>query len=433
MTTVANPPPDPTAEPADPVNLPERPRPWVERLTGALSHRNYRLLWFAALGSTIGTWMQSYAQSWLIFDLTKSNLYLGLDSFLGQLPILLLMLIGGVIADRHDRRRLLTGSQLTQAFAALSLAVLVATDRVTIPAIFALSIVAGIGQAFGGPAYQAMIPSLVPRRDLPNAIALNSTQFNLSRVLGPVAGGAVLAGIGVAWCFTLNGLSFFLVIAALASLHLPAHVPSKKAPALREELRGGLRYVRENRLLEVLTILAFVTTFLAMPVSTFLPAFATNVLTGNQAPETRLWMLMAAQGLGAIVGALIVGSVGRFKHMGRALLVGQILLALFVTAFALSRSLPLSLALIFMAGIASMGVFSMSFSLVQLTVPDELRGRVVSIYMVALRGGWPLGALVSGALSDQFTAPVVMTANCAILLLIAGALLLRKDGTLQRV
>jgi MFS family permease len=409
----------------------EAPRPWTERLASALTHRNYRILWTAALASTIGTWMQSYAQSWLVFDLTHSNFYLGLDSFLGQLPILLLMLIGGVIADRHDRRRLLTGSQLTQAFAALSLALLVATGHVTIGAIFTLSIVAGTGQAFGGPAYQAMIPSLVPRRDMPNAIALNSTQFNLSRVLGPVLGGFVLAWIGAAWCFTLNGLSFFIVVFALASLTLPPHVPNTKPRALKAELKGGLHYVRDNRLLVVLTVMAFVTTFLAMPVSTFLPAFATNVLHGNQLPETRLWMLMASQGLGAIVGALMIGSVGRFRHMGRALLVGQILLAVFVALFASSTSLPLSLALIFVAGIASMAVFSMSFSLVQLTVPDDLRGRVVSIYMVALRGGWPLGALVAGYLSDKFTTPLVMLGNSTILILLAGGLLLRGKGTLH--
>jgi len=433
VTTVAGPAPDPTGEPAEPVNVAERSRPWSERLAGALAHRNYRLLWFAALGSTIGTWMQSYAQSWLIFDLTHSNFYLGLDSFLGQLPILLFMLIGGVIADRHDRRRLLTGSQYVQAFAALTLAALVATGHVTIALIFLLSFTAGLGQAFGGPAYQAMIPSLVPRRDLPNAIALNSTQFNLSRVLGPVAGGFVLAGIGVAWCFTLNGLSFFLVVLALASLTLPPHVANANPRALGEELRGGLRYVRGQRLLTVLTILAFVTTFLAMPVSTFLPAFATQFLTGDQAPEKRLAMLMASQGLGAIVGALMIGSLGRFRHMGRALLTGQILLGLFVAAFATSRILPLSLALIFLAGIASMAVFSMSFSMLQLTVPDELRGRVVSIYMVALRGGWPLGSLIAGALSDRFTAPAVMIVNSGVLILIAGALLLRKHGTLQKM
>src|SRR5581483_2182258 len=191
----------------DPVTMPEAPRPWIERVAGALAHRNFRIVWFAALGSTIGTWMQNFAQSWLVFDLTKSNFYKGVDDFLAQLPILLLMLNGGVIADRHDRRKLLTGSQYVQAFSAFVLAALLYWHRVTIWHIFALSFITGCGQAFGGPAYQSMIPSLVPRRDLPNAIALNSTQFNLSRVLGPLTGNIVFLAFGAAWCFALNGLS----------------------------------------------------------------------------------------------------------------------------------------------------------------------------------------------------------------------------------
>ncbi len=407
--------------------------PWLTRLAGALAHRNFRLLWLAALGSTIGTWMQKYAQSWVVWDLTKSNTYLGIDEFLSTLPILLFMLIGGVVADRHDRRRLLTGSQYVQAFSAFALAALVFTGRIEVGYIFALSFISGCGQAFGGPAYQALIPSLVPRSDLPNAIALNSTQFNLSRVLGPAAGGTILVALGAAWCFTLNGLSFFLVVFALTALRLPAHVPSTKPSALGAELRGGLRYVRDTRLVFVLTVLAFVTTFLAMPVSTLLPAFATNVLQGAGSPATRLWMLMACQGLGAIAGALIVGSRGRVPHTGRAILGAQILLGLAVSAFAVSRSLPLSLALLFVAGFCSMATFSMSFSLVQLTVPDELRGRVVSIYMVALRSGLPIGALVAGAFADLFTPTSIMVTNSVLLCVVAGALLARKNGTLQNV
>jgi MFS family permease len=405
---------------------------WYRRLGTALNHRNFRVLWLAALASTIGTWMQSYAQSWLIFDLTQSTFYLGLDSFLGQLPILLFMLIGGVVADRHDRRRLLTGSQYVQAFSALSLAVLVATGNVTVAAIFVLSFVSGCGQAFGGPAYQALIPSLVPRKDLQNAIALNSTQFNLSRVLGPVAGGLVLVWIGVAWCFTLNGLSFFIVVIALAMLQLPKHVPNANPRRLGEELKSGLHYVRDTPLVRVLTSLVFVTTFLAMPVATFLPAFATKVLTGDQDPANRLALLMAAQGVGAIVGALTVGSRGSFAHMGRALLIGQLLLGVLVAAFAASRALPLSLVLIFLTGACSMAVFSMSFSIVQHTVPDELRGRVVSIYMVALRGGMPLGSLVAGALADRFTAPGVVIGAGTSLALIATSLLVRGRGALHQ-
>jgi MFS family permease len=412
---------------------PDAPRRWIERVAGALTHRNYRLLWFAALGSTIGTWMQKFAQSLLVYDLTGSTFLLGLDDFLSQLPILLFMLIGGVIADRHDRRQLLAGSQYVQAFSAFMLALLVWTGHVNIWFIFALSFVSGCGQAFGGPAYQALIPSLVPRRDLPNAIALNSTQFNLSRVLGPGAGVAIVATIGLAGCFAVNGLSFFLVVLALAALHLPRHTPSADRRALAAELKSGLHYVRDDRLMLTLTILVAVSTFLTMPILTMLPAFATEVLTGTGTPESRLSMLMASQGMGAILGALIIGTVDTAKHMGRLLLAVQIGLGLLIAAFALSTSLVLSLALLFLGGILFMALFSISFSLVQLTVPEALRGRVVSIYMVALRGGGPLGGLVAGAFADRFSAPSVMAVNGLVLAFMATWILVfRHGGVLTR-
>ncbi|MEO7191600.1 MAG: MFS transporter [Vicinamibacterales bacterium] len=408
---------------------PELPRGWAARVAGALTHRNFRLLWLAALGSTIGTWMQKYAQGLVVFDMTKSKFFLGLDDFLGQLPILLLMLIGGVIADRHDRRRLLTGSQYVQAFSAFALAILYWTHHITVWHIFALSFVSGCGQAFGGPAYQSMIPSLVPRRDLPNAIALNSTQFNLSRVLGPGAGAAVLAAIGAAGCFAVNGISFFFVVIALAALKLPPHQPVANRQPLGAELKSGLHYVRDNNVMFTLTWLVVISTFLAMPILTMLPAFASEVLTGAGSHETRLSLLMGSQGLGAILGALIVGGVGTTRHMGKLLLGVQIGLGLLIAAFSLSTSLPLSLVLLFLGGMFFMALFSISFSLVQLTVPDALRGRVVSIYMVALRGGGPIGGLAAGALADQFSASSVMAANGFLLAIIAGSLLFFKRGS----
>jgi MFS family permease len=415
-----------------PETAPEPPRRFLHRVAGALTHRNYRILWFAALASTIGTWMQAYAQSWLIFSLTKSNFYLGIDSFLGQLPVLLFMLIGGVIADRHDRRRLLTGSQYVQATSAFVLTMLVVTGHVSVWFIFALSFISGCGQAFGGPAYQSLVPSLVPRKDLPNAIALNSTQFNLSRVLGPAAGGVVLTSIGLAWCFGLNALSFFIVVVALMSLRVPPHVPAKEKRALSHELRSGLHYVRDHRLMLTLTALVFVSTFLVWPLITLLPAFATDVLTGLGRPQTRLSMLMACQGVGAVVGALAIGSMGQFRHMGRTLLTVQMILGLLLAAFALSRQLPLSLILIAASGMFFMATFSISFSLVQLTVPDELRGRVVSIYMVALRGGGPLGGLAAGWLADKFGAPHVMAANGLLLTCVAASMFLTGRGRTLR-
>jgi MFS family permease len=404
------------------------PRPWIERVAGALTHRNFRLVWFAALGSTIGTWMQQYAQALLVFELTQSKFYLGLDAFLAQLPILLFMLIGGVIADRHDRRRLLTGSQYVQASSALILAALVWSGHVTVALVLALSFITGCGQAFGGPAYQSMIPSLVPRRDLPNAIALNSTQFNLSRVLGPGVGAAVLATIGTAWCFAVNGVSFFFVIIALSLLQLPPHVPAASRPALGAELKSGLHYVRDNRVMFTLTILVTVSTFLAMPIMTMLPAFATEVLTTHGSAGTRLSMLMASQGLGAILGALVIGSLDTSRRMGRLILRIQFVLGLLIAGFALSTSLPLSLVLLFVSGVFFMLLFSISFSLVQLAVPDDLRGRVVSIYMVALRGGGPIGGIVAGALADRFTTPGVMAVNGGLLALVAVSMVIFHRG-----
>ena len=406
----------------------------MQRVAGALTHRNFRLVWLAALGSTIGTWMQNYAQAWLVFDLTKSNFYLGLDTFLAQLPVLLFMLIGGVVADRYDRRRLLTGSQYVQMFSAFTLTALILSGHVKVSYIFLLSFVSGCGQAFGGPAYQSMIPQLVPRRDLPNAIALNSTQFNLSRVLGPTAGGIVLALVGTAGCFALNGLSFFFVVFALSRLRVPPHTPPATKTNLGQELKSGLHYVRDNPLMLTLTILVFVSTFLTMPILTMLPSFATAVLTNNtHAPQTRLSMLLACQGLGSIVGALTIGSLGRFKHMGRVLLVVQVMLGVLIGAFALSRTLTLSLGLLFVGGMFFMAVFSISFSLVQLIAPDHLRGRVVSIYMVSLRGGWPIGSLVAGAMADKFSAPHVMAVNGLLLSAVAACLLLFwRNSALQR-
>jgi MFS family permease len=393
-------------------------------------HPNFRLLWCAALISTIGTWMQAFAQSWLIKSLTgtHSAFYLGLDTLLSQLPIILFMLIGGVIADRHDRRRLLTGSQLVQASSAFTLAALVFWGHVAVWRILALSFISGCGQAFGGPAYQSMIPSLVPRRDLPNAIALNSSQFNLSRLLGPVSGVAVVMALGTAACFALNGVSFFFVVAALAVIRLTPTTPSPRKPLL-EELRGGLDYVRSQRALLTLTGLVFVSAFLTMPIATFLPIFATDVFTGGGIPgaQTRLAILMASQALGAISGALVIGMLSRFK-LGRLLFFAQAVVGLLIAAFAMSRWFPLSCALLFVIGIAFMMVFSISFSLVQMTVPDALRGRVVSIYMVALRSGWPLGSFLAGTLAVRFTTPAVVAVNGLLLFAIASGLVLSGRG-----
>lgn len=389
-------------------------------------------MWLAALGSTIGTWMQKFAQSWLVLDLTDSNFYLGLDDFLSQLPILLFMLIGGVIADRYDRRKLLTWSQYVQAFTAFTLAALVFWDVVTIWHILTLSFISGVGQAFGGPAYQSLLPSLVPRRDLPNAIALNSTQFNLSRILGPTGGTAILASLGMAACFFLNGLSFFLVVIALLMIKAPVPLPyTGPRRDIMTDLRQGLSYVRGQRLILTLMVLVVISMGLATPIITFLPTFAKTVMaSAGGTPETRLSLLMAFQGLGAITGALLIGLIGgRFTHMGRVLLGVQFGMGLIIMGFGWSTTPWVSYLLIFCGGIAFMTLFSMSFSIVQLAVPEELRGRVVSIYMVALRGGGPIGALIAGYFADIYSAPTVMIVNGALLSLVTLGVIVSGRGS----
>src|SRR5687768_5138666 len=305
--------------------------------------------------------MQKFAQSLLVLDLTNSNFYLGLDDFLSQLPILLFILIGGVIADRADRRRLLTYSQLIQAFSAFALAGLVFWNQITIWHVLALSFISGLGQAFGGPAYQSLLPSLVPRRDLPNAIALNSTQFNLSRILGPMGGSAVLISLGTAACFFLNGLSFFLVVIALMMIKTPAPVlQTGPRRDIMTDLRHGLSYVRSQRLILTLIVLVVISMFLSMPIVTFLPTVARTVLAeAGGTAETRLFFLMGCQGLGAVAAALLIGILGgRFQHMGRILLVIQLLMGLVIMAFGSTTNPLASYVLIFLGGMAFMAAFS---------------------------------------------------------------------------
>jgi MFS family permease len=384
----------------------------LRRALAAFTYRDFRVLWFGAFTSTVGTWMQKVAQSWLVFDLTKSSFYLGLDDFLGQLPILLLTLLGGVIADRHDRRRLLLGSQYIQMSTALTLAALVYWQRVHVWHILALSFTAGIAQAFGGPAYQSLVPSLVHKRDLPNAIALNSIQFNLARVFGPLLAGATLAALGTAMCFALNGLTI---------KHTP---PAERKPILHE-LNAGLRYVRSEPAIIALTVLAFLTTFLGLPLLTFLPIFAREIFHGDVG---RYSEMMAYSGAGAVCGALVVAWLGRFKRMGLTLLIVQGAFGLLVTAFAASRIAWLSHLLLFLDGAALIVVFSTIASLVQLLVPDHMRGRVVSVYMVAFRGGMPLGSLWGGYAASLTSAPFVLAVNGMLVTVVAIYFLVRGHG-----
>jgi MFS family permease len=398
----------------------------LRRIAAALTYRDFRVLWFGAFTSTIGTWMQKVAQNWLVLTITgtSSAFFLGLDSFLGELPILLFTLIGGVVADRRDRRQLLLASQYVQMTAAFTLAALVYVDVVRIWHVLALSVMTGMAQAFGGPAYQSLLPSLVEKEHLPNAIAFNSIQFNLARVIGPLLAGAALAAFGMVACFGLNGVSFLAVIAAILSLHV-RHIPSTATTRMREQLKGGFAFVRDNAGLIGLCVLGFTTTFLGNPLLTFLPVFTRDVFAGDVNEYT---YLMAAAGGGAVTGALVVAWLGKFRHMGRTLLIIQFAFGVLIALFALLRVFWVNAALLFAAGACMVMVFAMLSSLVQLNAPNEMRGRVMSIYMVAFRGGMPLGSLAAGWLATGVSAPIVLVANGLMLTGVAAWFLMHSHG-----
>jgi MFS family permease len=421
------PPVTPSSDGVQPLLTRSRTAPF-RRIAAALTFRDFRVLWLGACTSSIGTWMQKVAQSWLVLELTDSVWYLALDAFVGEAPLLLFTLIGGVVADRRDRRKLLLASQVVQMTAAFALALLVAFEQVTIWHILALSFLTGCAQAFGGPAYQSLIPSLVPTQHLPNAIALNSIQFNIARVIGPLLAGAALHAFGMVSCFTLNGISFLVVIGALLSLHVE-HVPTGAGNRhMLEELSGGLRYVWGEKRLLALSVLAFATTFLAIPLLTFLPVIARNVFHEGVG---RYSEMMAFSGTGAVAGALVVAWLGRFPHMGLTALVVQVVVGVLIVAFAFSRALWLSELLLLVTGAALIMTMSLVTSLVQLVAPNEMRGRVMSIYMVAFRGGMPLGSLATGKLADFASAPLALALDGVLLAAVAVYFLVRSHGVRQ--
>jgi MFS family permease len=434
---LANPGPVHTA-PVDPAPVLQSPSTTfgertARRTLAAFTYRDFRVQWFGACTSSIGTWTQTTAQNWMVLSLTGSAFFLGLDAFLQQLPIMLFTLIGGVLADRRDRRRTLLTSQYVQMTTAATLALLVYFGVVHIWHILLLSFTTGLAQAFGGPAYQSLIPSLVDKKDLPNAVALNSIQFNIARVLGPLVFGVTIAAFAkwgysdpqaMAACFTLNSISFLVVIWALMSLHVK-HIPTTSTGSMRDEMQSGLSYVKHHHSLVALIILAATTTFLGFAVLTFLPLFAQRVFHEGAGTYSHL---LAFSGAGSVIGALVVAWLGKFKRMGLTALIVQAVYGCLILGFAISHVLWVSEILLFLTGAALMIVFSTVTSLIQLIAPNEMRGRVMSIYMAAFRGGMPLGSLVSGYLATFFGAPLVIGVNGVLLVLVAAYFLIRSHG-----
>jgi predicted MFS family arabinose efflux permease len=388
-----------------------------ERTFSALRYRDFRLLWFGAFTSTTGTFMQTLAQGWLVYSMTGSALLLGVDGFLATGPMLLFSLFGGVIADRLERKKIMLASQYLQMTFAFVLALLIWTKTVKVWHIFLLSFLTGSAQSFSGPAYASLLPLLVRREDVPNAIAMNSMQFNLARVIGPALGGVVFAMWGAAACFTINGLSFVAVIVSYLVIKIPpVHERRREARSIFEEMKEGFTFVRARRAVLMLTFLSFAGTFFGMPLFTMMPVVAKTIF--GMGPKG-LSMLQADYGIGSVVGAIFVAGSSYAARKGRLALMLQLVFATTLVAFGLSRNLYLSLMIAFVAGICIVGVVSLYSSLVQLVTPDAMRGRVMSIFMLAFRGGMPLGNLMAGFVAQRWSITTALTVNGTILALIA--------------
>jgi predicted MFS family arabinose efflux permease len=392
----------------------------LRRIFKAFQYRDFRLMWFGACTSSIGTWMQIVAQGWLIYRLSHSAFLLALDQFLGGIPIFLFSLIGGVVADRTERRKILLVSQYVQMASAGVLTLLVAAGWVHVWHILCLSFVSGLAQAFGGPAYQALIPTLVDREDMPNAIALNSIQFNMAVTIGPALAGQALAKFGEKWCFGLNAVSFLAPVISL-SMIAARYVPATTTESMFGSLKQGIKFVRKQGSMEALTLLAFCMTALSMPMRTYIPVFVKDIF--HRGPET-YGNLLSLMGLGSICGSLAVAGIGNMRNKGRFALTMLICLGAGISGFSLSKSLPLSYTMLVFVGASMMAVFATVTSLVQLITTNEMRGRVMSVYNCAFRGGMPMGNLVSGWLVPVFTAPIVLGVNGLLLVLVAVYFLL---------
>ncbi|MBF5043902.1 MFS transporter [Aggregicoccus sp. 17bor-14] len=390
-------------------------------LLRALRHRNYRLFFSGQSVSLCGTWITRIATSWLVYRLTGSALLLGVVGFCGQIPTLLLAPLAGVFVDRWDRHRVLLVTQVLSLLQSAALAALSLAGVITVPQVLALQLVQGVINAFDTPARQAFVVTMIEdRADLPNAIALNSTMVNGSRIVGPSIGGALIAVVGEGWCFALDALSYFAVIGTLLAMRgvrregRPPAAPSH----VGEELRAGLRYVTGFVPVRTVLLLLAVVSTMGMPYTVLMPLVATRVLAGG--PHL-LGFLMTASGVGALGGALYLASRRTVLGLGRAISVATLTFGLGLALFALSRSIPLSLALMPFIGAGFMVAMASTNTFLQTVVDEHLRGRVMAFYTMAFLGTAPLGSLLAGSLAERFGAPLTIGLGGAVCLL-AGLL-----------
>jgi MFS family permease len=370
----------------------------LKKTFAALKHHNYRLWFWGQMTSLFGTWMQTTAQGFLVYQLTHSSAYLGYVGFASGIPSWLFMMYGGVVADRVSRRKLLIITQSIMMILAFVLATLVFSGTVQAWHILLLAFGLGSANAFDAPARLAFVSEMVDREDLTNAVALNATMFNTALIIGPAIAGIIYAAFGPGWCFAVNGISFIAVIIALAAMRLPpGTVPSQRSSTL-SALKEGINYVRHQPIIRALVGLVATTSLFGMSLGTLLPAWSVKILHGNAATNG---LLFSARGVGSLFGALAIATFGRSHIRGKFITIGSLCFPIFIALFALTYWLPLSLLLMVFLGIATIFVANLSNASIQSIVPDSLRGRVMGVYSTIFMGSIPIGALALGTIAEH--------------------------------
>jgi predicted MFS family arabinose efflux permease len=388
----------------------------LQETFAALKHYNYRLWFIGQMVSLMGTWMQSTAQGYLVYQLTHSTAYLGLVAFVGGLATWIFTLFGGVVADRIPRRTLMLITQTAMLILALTLGGLTFAKVVQPWHIIILAFLLGVANAFDAPARVSFVVELVSREDMTNAIAMNSTMFNIATVVGPSVAGLTYAAFGPGWCFTLNGISFIAVIIALLLMRIkPDAQPRRRSTAIAD-ISEGFRYLFSNRLVASLTGAVGLMSIFGFGLMNLLPAWSTDVLHGN---EVTNGLLISARGFGALISALMLASMVKYQVRGKLWMVGTLLTPVTLFIFAWVRWLPLSLVVLVVAGWGLMMMTNNSNALIQSVVPDDLRGRVMGIYALVFNGCIPIGALLAGAVAQAIGSPVTVMISAGILMDVA--------------
>jgi MFS family permease len=366
--------------------------------------------------------MQRTAQAYLIFELTKSPVYLGYVGFAFGIPAWLFMLYGGVVADRFPRRKVLLGTQISMMILAFVLAGLTFTGAVQPWQIIILAFLLGCANAFDAPARQAFVTDLIERKDLTNAIALNSSMINMATVLGPAIAGLTYAAFGPAWCFTINGLSFIAVILALSLMKLPPFQSVSRQISIGTEVKQGFAYVASKPVIRTIILNLGILSLAGLGFVTLLPVWAVDVLGGD---ATTNGFLHTARGLGALSGVFLIAAIGQTYSKGKLFTIGTFVMPVFLILLSFTRILPASFLALFGAGWGFMVIINLSNTLVQINVTDELRGRVMGIFTLTFFGLLPIGSLINGVIADQIGAPLTVQINAVILLAAAILLFLR--------